>query len=991
MKKLKRVSILLLTIATLTATTACDFSLKKSDTTPTSDNNTNNVDTGTSTNQGVTTTPSSGDGNTTNPSSGEGSTTIPSGDSTQGQDSGNTQEPSGGDTPTQQTTKYEVTFETNGGSSITKQNVESGKTISTVSTTKSGCSFAGWYTDASLTQAFDVSTAITGNLKLYAKWTAKVTFNTNNGTSVTEQTVVCGNTITAVTTSRNGYDFAGWYTDQALKTEFNTTTPITENITLYAKWTQKATPGNIISESAAYNEGAYIVFEASSAKAASNSTVSYSQDGVNWSDPINSNLIRYDDTSKTARADILGLKAGSYLVKVNNTDKESITATLNVSADDRSGYAHHNNSDGVGAYKNDGTLKSNAVVIYVTDANKNTVSYGGKIGLVNIIKNANASTPLDIRILGDIKTCQFNKLTYSSSPLTTALLEEQANSIGGSYTGYTAAKIIEKGWNSYSTDLANGITELNGLSSSVSYGGNSHNKSVYTDAFDTAWNMCNVSGKSNITIEGVGTDAGIFQWGFSFGSCNNIEVKNLRFHNYTEDAIGIEGGSNFWLHNNTFDIGVNNWDFSDEQDKGDGDGATDFKKASNLTISYCRYNNTHKTNLIGGSDSNLQQNVTLHHNYYNKCSSRLPLGRQANMHFYNNYYYQCSTCQDIRANAFVLSEYNYFDKCSNPQKISSNAVIKSYNDYLTSNCGSSAATVVTSRTQTLSGSCKPDGSTDYTNFDTDSTKFYYENGVSKVAIMNQTSELPTLIPNVAGAGALANFGIGEFSDVNTDVETFTVNFETNGGTSVNSQTVVSGGIIRSVSTTRSGYTFNGWSTKADLSDSFDVTTPITGTLTLYAKWEENTSSQTTDTAITFNDFTTGSFDSSLTSNGVTITPKSNKTSEVKTCDSTTVGGNTVSKYVAFGGAGNYSNLSVQFTTTAASSITVYYAGNVSSGVGRKVALYNNSGLVSTATTETTGSGVGKVVNYTFTDVEAGSYAITSSGSSIEIYAIVITY
>ena len=301
MKKLKRVSILLLTIATLTATTACDFSSKKSDTTPTSDNNTNNVDTGTSTStyQGSTTTPSSGDGNTANPSSGEGSTTTPSGS--------NTQEPSGGDTPTQQTTKYEVTFETNGGSSITKQNVESGKTISTVSTTKSGCSFAGWYKDSSFTQAFNIDTPVTGTLTLYAKWTATVTFNANNGSAVTAQTVVCGNTITAVTTSRNGYDFAGWYTDQALKTEFDTTTPITENITLYAKWTQKATPGNIISESAAYNEGAYIVFEVSSATAASNSTVSYSQDGVNWSDPINSNLIRYDDTSKTARADILGL------------------------------------------------------------------------------------------------------------------------------------------------------------------------------------------------------------------------------------------------------------------------------------------------------------------------------------------------------------------------------------------------------------------------------------------------------------------------------------------------------------------------------------------------------------------------------------------------------------------------------------------------------------------------------------------------------------
>ena len=99
----------------------------------------------------------------------------------------------------------------------------------------------------------------------------------------------------------------------------------------------------------------------------------------------------------------------------------------------------------------------------------------------------------------------------------------------------------------------------------------------------------------------------------------------------------------------------------------------------------------------------------------------------------------------------------------------------------------------------------------------------------------------------------------------------------------------------------------------------------------------------------------------------------------------------VSKFVSFSGSGNYSEASVQFTTTAASSITVYYAGNVSGGSGRKVALYNNSGLVSTTTTETIGKGVNNVVSYTFTDVDAGSYAITSSNSSIEIYAIVITY
>ena len=966
MKKLKRVSILLLSIAALTATTACDFSSKKSDTTPTSDNNTNNVNDGTNTDQGNTTTPDSSDGTNTNPSSGDSSTTTPSGNNTQGQDSG--------DTPAQQTTKYTVTFNTNGGSSVTAQNVESGKTITSVTTTKAGCAFAGWYKDSSFTQAFNVNTPVTGTLTLYAKWTATVTFNTNSGSAVTAQTVVCGNAITAVTTSRNGYDFAGWFTDASLKTEFDTTTPITTSITLYAKWTQKATPGNIISESAAYNEGAYVVFEASSATAASNSTVSYSQDGVNWSDPINSNLIRYDDTSKTARADILGLKAGSYLVKVNNTEKESTTATLNVSADDKSGYAHFNNTNGVGAYKNDGTLKDNAVVIYVSDATKNTVTYGGKTGLANIL-GTSQSNPLCIRFLDTIKTCQFNEINYTSTAQTTDLLNEQSASLGGTKSGYKASDIISNGWNSYSNDIANGITELNGLTSKCSYS---------SGEFDTYWNMLDIKEKSNITLEGVGENAGLFQWGLTWSKCNSIEVKNLTFTDYTEDACSFQAGSNsdvrnygnYWVHNCTFNRGKNHWDLSYEQDKHYGDGATDFKFVNSITSSYNVFNNCKKTGLVGGSNSNYTMNVTFHHNFYNNVGSRLPLGRQANMHIYNNYYYNCSTCQDIRANAFVLSESNYFEGCNNPQKVSidstySSTVIKSYNDYLTG-CGTSAATIVTTRDKQLSGNCKPDGSTDYTNFDTNSSLFYYDstNKKSDVSILTEVSNVKSFVPTVAGAGTLANFGIGEFSDVNTDVETFTVNFETNGGTSINSQTVVSGTTIRSVSTTRSGYTFNGWSTKADLSDSFDVTTPITGTLTLYAKWEENTSSQTTDTLTLSIPSTTGEQSSNFTAGDFTITATSDKKVTVNQ-DNIALGG---------GGSTTYRSLIANVGTTDEVTIVI----DVRGGSNNRYLVIADSNGNSKSETLVTGSVLTIKVSGSTT------YYLYSKSSGLSIYSLTIT-
>ena len=958
MKKLKRVSILLLSIAALTATTACDFSSKKSDTTPTSDNNTNNVN----------------DGTNTNPSSGDSSTTTPSGDNTQGQ----------------QTTKYIVTFNTNGGSNVTAQNVESGKTITSVTTTKAGCTFAGWYKDSSFTQAFNVNTPVTGTLTLYAKWTATVTFNTNSGSAVTSQTVVCGNAITAVTTSRNGYDFAGWFTDASLKTAFDTTTPITTSITLYAKWTVKVTPGNILSDYAAYNEGAYVVFEASNATAASNSTVSYSQDGINWTN-IDSELIRYDSTSKTARADILGLKSGSYIVKVYNTEKESTTATLNVSADDRSGYAQFGTDTGVGAYNKDGSLKSDAVVIYVTDATKNTVSYGGKTGLVNILK-ASRSVPLCVRFLDTIKTVQFNSINYTSTAQTDELLTEQANSLGNTKAGYSASSIISNGWNSYSNDINSGITELSGLTSKMMYS---------SGEFDTYWNMCDISSANNVTLEGVGENAGLYQWGITWSRCNSIEVKNLTFTDYTEDACSFQGGSNsdvnsygrYWVHNCTFNRGKNNWDLSYEQDKHYGDGATDFKFCNSITSSYNVFNNCKKTGLVGGSNNNYTRNVTFHHNYYNSVGSRLPLGRQANMHIYNNYYYNCSTCQDIRANAFVLSESNYFEGCQNPQKVSTDStytgtVIKSYNDYLTG-CGSSAATVVTSREQSLNGNCKPDGSTNYTNFDTNTSLFYYDstNKKSDVTILTDVSKVKEFVPSVAGAGTLANLNIGTFSDIDTNIETFTVTFETNGGSSVAAQTVAKGSTITAVTTTKSGFKFEGWFTDEGLTKSFDVTTPVTGTLTLHAKWTEITTPSTGAVVYTLNDFTNGTITEDTTVGDLTVTVKSGKTTEFKECTAT-VNEETLSKYVSFGGGGSYSQLSIQFTTSATANITVYYAG---SSNGRYVGLYTSAGLQETAETATTGTGANHMVSYTFEDVEAGNYAVSSTNSGIEIYAIVITY
>ncbi len=473
---------------------------------------------------------------------------------------------------------------------------------------------------------------------------------------------------------------------------------------------------------------------------------------------------------------ILGLKEGTYDIKVvpisgnnENSYAQTISKSISVTSYDRSGYAHFKATSGVGAYNNDGTLKDKAVVVYVDNDNKNTVTckLGSKTytGLVNILQayntnSKNISTPLDIRIKGTISTNQF------AAPSKT-FKGNSASDCPFSDPTYYENTLETK----YATNLKNLKCKLYGSSAAKTYYQKTvascpdyvFDYSVKTDAKDTDsyFNMLDVTSASNVTVEGIGTDATIEQWGFTWSKCNSIEVRNLTFENYTEDACSFQGGSNsdmnysgFWLHNCTFNRGLNNWDLTYEQDKKDGDGGFDLKYLKNVTSSNNIFYNTHKTGLIGGSDSAYTMNVTFHHNYYKQCSSRLPLGRQANMHFYNNYYDNCDTCQDIRAKAYCFSESNYFYKCSYPQKISSNAVIKSFNDVLDTCSHSSSATVVTDRTKELTNSCKPDGSTDYSSFTTDSSLFYYDsvNKKSSVTLLQTPSEARTYV--LANAGVM---------------------------------------------------------------------------------------------------------------------------------------------------------------------------------------------------------------------------------------------
>ena len=69
----------------------------------------------------------------------------------------------------------------------------------------------------------------------------RVKFDVQGGSSVDSQTPASGSTVTKpADPTREGYAFAGWYTDEACTEEYKFDTAVTADMTLYAKWTKNA-------------------------------------------------------------------------------------------------------------------------------------------------------------------------------------------------------------------------------------------------------------------------------------------------------------------------------------------------------------------------------------------------------------------------------------------------------------------------------------------------------------------------------------------------------------------------------------------------------------------------------------------------------------------------------------------------------------------------------------------------------------------------------
>ena len=318
------------------------------------------------------------------------------------------------------------------------------------------------------------------------------------------------------------------------------------------------------------------------------------------------------------RADALGLKAGSYQMKVvpvisgsEDESKAMETSALTVTAHDRSGFAHVGMPGGIGAYKNDGTLKEGARVIYVTAKTAKTVKcnvmtdadteYTGLQAILGAFEKGKETRPLCIRIVGTIKKADVD--AFNSS----------------------AEGIQIKG--------KNGSTDM------------------------------------NITIEGVGFDATTHGFGFLIRSAKSVELRNFANMICMDDAVSLDTDNhNVWVHNMDFFYGGTGGD----SDQAKGDGTVDIKgKSSNVTVSYNHFYDSGKCSLGGMKSETTSCWMTYHHNWFDHSDSRHPRIRTAFYHCYNNYYDGNSkygvgvTCG---GSSFV--EANYFRNVKYPMLIS---------------------------------------------------------------------------------------------------------------------------------------------------------------------------------------------------------------------------------------------------------------------------------------------------------------------------------
>ncbi|NCA68242.1 MAG: hypothetical protein EOM87_09305 [Clostridia bacterium] len=155
------------------------------------------------------------------------------------------------------TINYTLTFKVDGVTYATLKTDGSSAITIPEDPEKDGYDFGGWFwDDGTFNQSFTANSLldapISSNMTVYAKWTLDgeepeditytVTFNTNGGTEIASLTIQAGATISLPSSpTKTGYTFDGWYLDSGCNTSVESllSGTISQNTTLYAKWTLK--------------------------------------------------------------------------------------------------------------------------------------------------------------------------------------------------------------------------------------------------------------------------------------------------------------------------------------------------------------------------------------------------------------------------------------------------------------------------------------------------------------------------------------------------------------------------------------------------------------------------------------------------------------------------------------------------------------------------------------------------------------------------------
>ena len=418
------------------------------------------------------------------------------------------------------------------------------------------------------------------------------------------------------------------------------------------------------------------------------------------------------------RADVLGLKAGTYSVKVvpvnaegTEIDGANTASNLVVKSYNREGFAHFK-YDGVGAYNNDGTLKAGAKVLYITAKTAKTVSTTVNTGksetitglqsIIDAYSKGKDKTPIAFRIIGKVSLSDLDHISSSAEGL-----------------------------------------QVKGAT-------------------------------MNMTFEGVGDDATVYGFGFLLREAVSVEFRNFAIMRCLDDAMSLDTkNSNVWIHNMDLFYGKK----GSAADQAKGDGTVDIKGDSKyVTVAYNRFWDNGKASMCGMKSETGENWITYHHNWFDHSDSRMARVRTMSVHMYNNYYQHCDVYGiGATSGSSVFMESNYFDATKRPIMSSlqgtdakgdgtfsgeKGGLIKAYGNvfankpdnfsyipYAENNTSFDAYEVSAPSEQVPSSVKTLVGGTSYNNFDTNSSLMY-------AYAADKAEDVPAIVEGFYGAGRL---------------------------------------------------------------------------------------------------------------------------------------------------------------------------------------------------------------------------------------------